>query len=129
MRIKPHIGLVLAEHECRHTPLQWVRRLGLALVCNVCSNGGSNPFAGPISFDITASGLTPGSLQQLSTIPPGSAQAYFVADILGTTGNTGTVGATLTSSATPEPGAPPLIGAGTLLLTLSQFAVERGMIY
>lgn len=43
--------------------------LDYALLCNVCGNGGSNPFAGPISFDITALGLTPGSFKELSRLP------------------------------------------------------------
>ena len=76
--------------------------LDYALECVVCGNGGSNPFAGPISFDVTALGLTPASFLDLST---GNTQAYFVADIMGSTGNTGPVGATLVPGGTsvPEP--------------------------
>jgi hypothetical protein len=92
-----------------------------ALVCGACGSGGSNPQPGSLSFDVTAAGLTPGSFEELSRIPPGSAQAYFVADILGTTGNTGPVGATLTSITTiPEPGSLALLGAGVLLLAFSR---------
>lgn len=87
--------------------------LDYALVCNACGHGASHPFAGPISFDVTAPGLTPTSFQELSS---GSAKAYFVADILGTTGNTGTVGATLTTVpppvSTPEPATLGLLGLG-----------------
>jgi hypothetical protein len=75
--------------------------LEYALVCTVCGNGASHPFPGPISFDVTAAGLTPANFQELSS--GGSAQAYFVADILGTTGKTGPVGATLITTSAPEP--------------------------
>jgi len=69
--------------------------LEYALVCNACGNGGSHPFPGQISFDVTAPGLTPANFQELSS--GGSAQVNFVADILGTTGRTGPVGATLSN--------------------------------
>ena len=87
-----------------------------ALVCNVCGSGASNPFVAPISFDVTASGLTPASFAELSRIPPGSTRAYFVADIQGTTGNTGIVGAITATSNAPEPGGFLLCGLGTLMV-------------
>jgi hypothetical protein len=90
-----------------------------ALVCTACGNGGSHPFSQPISFDVTAAGLTPTSFALLSTIPPGTESAYFVADILGSTGKTGPVGATTPGTVTPEPSAFLLFGAGALLLGLS----------
>jgi hypothetical protein len=99
--------------------------LDYALLCNVCGNGSTNPFAGPISFDVTAAGLTPASFAELSRIPPGTDQAYFVADILGTTGNTGPVGATLTNTATPEPATNLLLASGGLLLTFSSLRRKR----
>lgn len=83
--------------------------LGYALVCNACRHGASSPFAGPISFDVTAAGLTPASFEALSS---GGSKAYFVADILGTTGKTGTVGATLTPVSAPEPATLGLLGLG-----------------
>ena len=86
-----------------------------AFTCDVCGNGSSNPFAGPISFDITAVGLTPASFQELSRIPPGTESAYFVADIIGSNGNSGPVGATLSSTAAPEPSTCLLFGAGIAL--------------
>jgi hypothetical protein len=94
--------------------------LDYALVCTVCGSGASNPFAGPISFDVTAAGLTPGSLMELSRLPPGTEQAYFVADILGTTGNTGPVGATLVPTNVPEPSTVLLFGTGAFLLGVSR---------
>jgi len=92
--------------------------LNYALVCNTCGNGGSHPFSQPISFDVTATGLTPASFAELST---GSTGAYFVADILGTTGKTGPVGATTPGTVTPEPSALLLSGAGAILLGLGTF--------
>jgi len=93
--------------------------LDYALLCTICGSGGSNPFAGPISFDVTAAGLTTESFKELSSIPPGTERAYFVADILGSTGNTGPVGATLVVSSTPEPSSLLLFGSGASLLALS----------
>jgi hypothetical protein len=90
--------------------------LEYALVCNACGNGGSHPFAGPISFDVTAPGLTPASFQELSS--GGSAQVNFVADILGTTGKTGPVGATPSSTSVPEPATLGLMGLGLAGATL-----------
>jgi hypothetical protein len=102
--------------------------LDYALSCNICGNGGSHPFSGPISFDVTAAGLDTADFKDLSRLPPGSAQAYFVADILGSTGNTGPVGATLSptqTSATPEPSSLLLLGVGAGLLGLSCFRRRR----
>jgi hypothetical protein len=94
--------------------------LEYAMVCTACGNGGSNPQPGLLTFDVTATGLTPTSFAQLSTIPPGSARAYFVADVLGTTGLTGPIGATAGPSTVPEPTsvllfASGLIGIGALV--------------
>jgi len=99
--------------------------LDYALSCDICGNGGSNPFAGPISFDVTAAGLTAASFKELSRLPPGSDQVYFVADIIGTTGNTGPVGATLNQTAVPEPSSLLLFGAGALLLGFSSLRRKR----
>jgi hypothetical protein len=90
--------------------------LEYALVCTVCGNGASHPFAGPISFDVTAAGLTPANFQELSS--GGSAQVYFVADILGTTGKTGPVGATLITTSVPEPATLGLMTLGLAGVTL-----------
>jgi hypothetical protein len=90
--------------------------LEYALVCTVCGNGASHPFAGPISFDVTAAGLTPANFQELSV--GGSAQVYFVADILGTTGKTGPVGATLITTSAPEPATLGLMMLGLVGATL-----------
>jgi len=94
-----------------------------ALECGICGNGGSNPFAGPISFDVSALGLTSGSFLDLSS---GSTPVYFVADIMGSTGNTGPVGATLQNGPTSVP-EPEILGllslglVGTLLARRRRF--------
>ncbi len=85
-------------------------KLDYALVCAICGNGGSNPFPGPISFDVTAPGLATASFEDLSA--GGSPPVYFVADIIGSTGNTGPVGATLISTSVPEPTPLGLMGIG-----------------
>ena len=90
--------------------------LGYALVCNACGNGGSHPFAGAISFDVTAPGLTPADFQELSS--GGSAQVSFVADILGTNGNTGPVGTAPPSTSVPEPAMLGLMSLGLAGATL-----------
>lgn len=90
--------------------------LEYALVCNACGNGGSHPFPGEISFDVTAPGLTPANFQELSN--GGSAQVNFVADMLGTTGSTGPVGATLSSTSVPEPATLGLMSLGLAGATL-----------
>jgi hypothetical protein len=58
--------------------------LDYVLLCDICGHGGSKPFAGSITFDVTAAGLTTADFMDLSRIPPGTESAYFVADILGT---------------------------------------------
>lgn len=85
--------------------------LDYALACSDCHD----TTVTSLSFQVIADGLTPASFQELST-GPGS-QANFVADIMGTNGNTGLVGATLSStSAVPEPSALLLSGVGALVL-------------
>jgi hypothetical protein len=90
--------------------------LEYALVCNACGSGGSHPFAGPISFNVTAPGLTPANFQELSS--GGSAQVNFVADIIGVTGKTGPVGATLSRTSLPEPAPLGLLMVGLAGVTL-----------
>jgi hypothetical protein len=87
-----------------------------ALVCNVCGNGNSGPFAAPVSFDVTAAGLTPDRFQELSRVPPGTVQGFFVADILGGNGNSGIVGANAVTSNAPEPDSFVLCGLGALMV-------------
>jgi len=83
--------------------------------CTTCS-GGNGP-TGPLTFTVgDANGVLESDFATLSTIPPGSVQAYFAADIAGANGNTGNVGATgiPTISQTPEPSSLMLLGTGVL---------------
>ncbi|HEX7360310.1 MAG TPA: PEP-CTERM sorting domain-containing protein [Bryobacteraceae bacterium] len=98
--------------------------LDYALSCSDC--GPHDDPVTSLSFSVTADGLTPASFQELSSIPPGSDRAYFVADIMGANGNTGVVGATLTSTtAVPEPSSFLLSAAGALALLMFLFGRRR----
>jgi hypothetical protein len=88
-----------------------------------CSgSGGSTPAPAPLIFDISATGLTPGSFKKLDT----KGDAYFAADVKvlsGTgKGNTGLIGAKYTSGTVPEPTSIVLLG-GVLLFTVG--AIRR----
>ncbi len=89
--------------------------------CASCGSGGSHPDAGPLTFDVTESGLLAADFAQLSTGNGGTA-AYFVADILGTDCHTGAVGAidpgTINRSSTPEPTSIILLGTVAGFVTL-----------
>jgi hypothetical protein len=92
------------------------------IVCDICGSGASTPQSGPLTFNVTAAGLTAASFYEKSTIPPGDTQAYFAVDILsGTTGKTGPVGApgeptNNSTSTVPEPSAIVLLGSVGLAL-------------
>ena len=93
-------------------------RLDYTLECGACGHGGSHPFAGPISFDVTAPGLTAAAFKDLSV--GGKPDVYFVADLMGSNGRTGPIGATLTSTraSVPEPAPLTLLAAGLVLMAL-----------
>lgn len=86
-------------------------------------SGGSNPFAGPLDFTITATGLSTASFQKLSS--GGAPSVDFAVDILSAgTRNTGPVGATILCgpdncginplTTVPEPASFLLLGSGLL---------------
>jgi hypothetical protein len=84
-----------------------------------CKNGAVGAFNGPLTFTLQGSGLSTSSFAQLSTLPPGSIQAYFAADLYGcvntATGQcaTGAVGSTGVGRV-PEPATLGLLGLGLL---------------
>ena len=111
---------------------------GLLCTIAVCGNGGNSPFAGPLAFDLTATGLLETSFVSNSTLDtlhhtnPG---AFFAVDICtsfpattgpGCAGSTGVTYTTTGSSSSsgggessgggniPEPGTLALLGLGLL---------------
>jgi hypothetical protein len=74
--------------------------------CTGCTSGSrSNPTS--LSFTVTATGLTISSFHTL-----GSANTYFSAEVIGSTGNTGPIG----TAPVPEPASMMLFGSGLLAL-------------
>jgi len=92
--------------------------LEYVLVCDACGNGGNNPQDVNLRFHVQAANLTPESFLELSTDKDG--QVYFVADIMGSNGQTGPVGANLCvegcdqhqQDVVPEPASLLLLGSG-----------------
>jgi hypothetical protein len=89
-----------------------------AVNCTGCGSGGSNPLAGPLSFQITGTGLSTASFDQNASLQ------FFSVDILsGTTGKTGDVDAS--NSGIPGhsqvPG--PIAGAGWPGIVVASFGL------
>jgi hypothetical protein len=86
-----------------------------------CTNGGGGGKAPPLSFNVIAAGLAPGTFTPASFNDPGltpaNDRAIFVADVIAN-GNTGLVGATGGGSSVPEPISLSLVGGGLLALGL-----------
>ena len=84
------------------------------ITCVVCGNGASNPYTGTLSFTIhDTGGITLASFIQ-STLPPGSMESFFAADIFTSSGVTGTVGVGVPAIPEPETYAMMLVGFGLL---------------
>jgi hypothetical protein len=86
--------------------------------CPSCGNGNSSPMLdSPITFDISATGLSTASLIQNGN------GLFFAADIIGTNGNTGDVGAPTGTVGVPGPTA----GAGLPGLAFAGFGLFIGL--
>ncbi len=86
------------------------------VVCVVCGNGASNKQPGPISFEITAAGLTLASLEQ------NALGQFFAVDVIGPNTNTGAVDASTGTGCgpacgdVPEPAPLALLAIGLVAL-------------
>lgn len=110
---------------------------GLDCTTAVCGTGGNAPFAGPLSFDLTASGLLETSFVSNTTLSAQNSGAFFAVDICdsftagrgcsGATGVTYTTRGSSSSSSSggggassggniPEPATLALMGLGLLAL-------------
>jgi len=91
-----------------------------AMRCDDCDTGASSPVPPPLSFDVTATGLTPNSFAETST--GGTPSAYMAVDVVGAKGKTGAVGAVgpPVVPPVPEPSSIALLGttAGAFLFML-----------
>ena len=80
--------------------------------CDVCGSGGSNPYPGPLVFDVSLGGALTGQNLSISSFTQNSVGAFFATDIIAN-------GATFDVAAeTPEPATFWLIGGALALLGL-----------
>jgi hypothetical protein len=79
------------------------------IVCSSCGSGGSNPQPGPLSFTITAAGITPEAFEVSNN------KGYYLAsDIIAGNGNTGNAEANGFVVSAAEPGTIVLLGMSLL---------------
>jgi hypothetical protein len=104
--VSPNVPIVLTSTTAGSIMADGTGTWQYAINCPTCGNGTSSPVLdSPITFDISAAGLSTASFVQNGN------GLFFAADIMGANGNTGVVGA---PTAVPVPA--PAIGHGLLVL-------------